>query len=659
MVNYPGRFTQQMWTKNFGGIDSKATVLNIGDNEAADITNWNIGLSGAITRRDGTAPLVTIGDNANPQIVWWSPFYDVDGEERYAAIAKDASGNLDFFDCDTVGGTYTNRGYTGMTLSGSDAYKYIHANWKGSVIVANGTDTPIYGLYGETIQDMKTASLLDPPTGVEAFGYGDGGVSATNQSLYAVAAVTARGETTVGYASLNGTTSTGARCKTFLSGDLNSGDYNRVTWNPVDGAIAYRVYWGSTDSGDSGRNPFLGITNKYTLVGEVPSTVTLFDDNMAALPAVYKDALYPLQTVNGAYRTWTDWETNGWPKGFAIVARGRDERAFAWRDNYVWASALNNPLDWLALNDAFAFSVDGGTDKTITGIASLYEYILIFTRTQCFVYTGASSQDITLQKVIGRGCVSHHSIVNVEGDVYFWSDYGPTSFKRIMSGADISSSTDFNKRIQNQIFTDTNVDEWRRIHGYRYIPENRVVWAVPAPNETSNSIAYVFQFDVNGWSKYDNWAFTHCGIDAAYGVYAVREPDANGANALWNLMTGNDDNGTAITASYKTGWYDMRSWDTRKRLIFTDVICDRSVGNYTFSITWSWDYGIQTSLPITCTQTTTDGCTIETTSSTTSEHRVFADGIGSAFQLEFSSTAKLPCQIIGWRPETRGKGIRK
>lgn len=656
MVNYPGRFTQQMWTKNFGGIDSKATVLNIGDNEAADITNWNIGLSGAITRRDGTAPLVTIGDNANPQIVWWSPFYDENGDEKYAAIAKDASGDLDFFDCDTVGGTYTNRGATSMTLSGSDAYKYIHANWRGCVIVANGTDQPVYGCYGQTVEGLKDASLLDPPTGVVAYGFNDGGVTTDNSSDYAVSAVTARGETPVAYASKPGTINgAGARTKTVAVGDLGINDYNSITWNPVDGAIAYRIYFANAVGG---RNSYQG-ANIFSLVSEVPSTVTQYDDNQSALPAVYNGALHPQQTVNGAYRTWTDWETNGWPKGFCIVARGRDERAFAWRDNYVWASALNNPLDWLALNDAFAFSVDGGTDKTITGIASLYEYILIFTRTQCFVYTGASAQDITLQKVIGRGCVSHHSIVNVEGDVYFWSDYGPTSFKRIMSGADISTSTDFNKRIQNQIFTDTNVDEWRRIHGYRYIPENRVVWAVPAPTGTSNSIAYVFQFDVNGWSKYDNWQFTHCGIDAAYGVYGVREPDANGANALWNLMTGNDDNGTAITASYKTGWYDMRSWDTRKRLIFTDVICDRSVGNYTFSITWSWDYGIQTSLPITCTQTTTDGCTIETTSSTTTEHRVFADGIGSAFQLEFISTAKLPCKIIGWRPEVRGKGVRK
>lgn len=81
-----------MWTKNFGGIDSKATVLNIGDNEAADITNWNIGLSGAITRRDGTATLVTIGDNANPQIVWWSPFYDVDGEEQSLLLPRTRRG---------------------------------------------------------------------------------------------------------------------------------------------------------------------------------------------------------------------------------------------------------------------------------------------------------------------------------------------------------------------------------------------------------------------------------------------------------------------------------------------------------------------------------------------------------------------------------------
>ena len=653
MVNYPGRFTQQMWTKNFGGIDAKATVLNIGDNEAADITNWNIGLSGAITRRDGTAPLVTIGDNAHPQAVWWSPFYDTDGTQRFAAIAKDSAGNLDFWDASLVGGAYTNRGPTGMTLSGSDNYKYIHANWKGSVLVANGTDTPIYGVYGSTVQDLKTASLLSGPTVVIQNPTGSSGFP---YAKYAVSALTARGETVAVQASN----------PSGVAWDWNSLTatvYNAIAWSPVSGAIGYRIYFAlGSGAGISGERSVgqTGVTDsgRYTLIMDVPATVTSYNDNVAVLPAVYANYT-PMKTVSSAYRTWTDWETNGWPHGFAVVARGRDERCFAWRENYVWASALNNPIDWLSLNDAFAFSVDGGTDKTITAITSLYEYILIFTKTQCFVYTGASQQDITLQKVIGRGCVSQRSVVNVEGDVYFWSDYGPTSFKRIMSGADISSSTDFNKRIQNQIFTDTNVDEWRRISGYRYIPENRVVWAVPGVGQTKNTMAYVYQFDVNGWSKYDNWEFTHCGIDASYGVYGLREPDTNSENSLWNLMTGNDDNTVAITASYKTGWYDMRSWDTRKRLIFTDIVTDRSIGNYTFSVTWSWDYGIQTSLPITCTQTTTDGCTIETTSSTTTEHRVFADGIGSAFQLEFISTAKLPCKIIGWRPEVRGKGVRK
>ena len=654
MPNYPGRFSQQMWTKNFGGIDSKATVLNIADNEAADITNWDIGLSGALTRRAGTEDLVVIGDNANPQAVWWSPFYDEEGIQRFAAIAKDAAGNLDFFDADLVGGTYTNRGPTGMTVTGGDAYKYIHANWHGSVLVANGVDTPVYGLYGETVEDLKTASRLAGPATVIQNPTGSSGF---NYSLYAVSALTARGET-------EAVTASNPSGVSWDWNTLTVNQYNTIAWSPVDGAIGYRIYFAlgpgngfTTGERSVGQTSVLS-SGRYTLIMDVPPNVTSFNDNLAVLPAVYSNYT-PMQTVNSAYRTWADWETNGWPKGFCVVARGRDERCFAWRENYVWVSALNNPLDWLALNDAFAFSIDGGTDKTITAIASLYEYILIFTKTQCFVYTGASASDITLQKVIGRGCVSMHSVVNVEGDVYFWSDYGPTSFKRIMSGADISSSTDFNKRIQNQLFTSTNVDEWYRISGYRYIPENRVVWAVPGVEQTKNTMAFVFQFDVNAWSKYDNWEFTHCGIDQSYGVYGLREPDANGVSHLWSLMSGETDNGTNISASYKTGWYDMRAWDQRKRLIFTDVICDRSVGNYQFSITWSWDYGIQTSNPVTCTQTTTDGCTIETTSSSTTEHRVFADGIGSAFQLEFTSTAALPCKIIGWRPEVRAKGIRK
>lgn len=649
MPNYNGRFTQAMFTKNFGGIDSKATVLNINDNEAADITNFDVGLDGSITRRAGTAIAATIGDNANPQAVFWMPFYDDDGVERFCAIAKDSAGNLDWFDAADVDGTYTNRSATGMTLTAENAHKYIGANWQGAVIVANGTDQPVYAKYGEDVKTLKNASLIDNPTTLITTKVGTGGVNFGN--IYGVTAITPRGETQMAVGETIG----------INWDDLSSSNYNLLSWYPVEGASGYRIYWFQYFV--SGLVPNRGfdplVLSTWYRIADVPASDTTFIDNAPNVPQSYTTAPFNAPFNNTAYRTWKDWEDNGWPHGFSVVSRGRDERAFAWRGQYVWASALNNPKDWLAPNDSFAFSVDGGTDKTITAVASLHEYILVFTRTMCFVYTGASADSITLVKVIPRGCTSMRSIVNFDGDLYFWSDYGPTSFKRIMSGADISSASAFNRRIQNILFNQTNTQEWDRICAHRHIPESRIVWAVPGVDQTKNTLGIVYQADTQSWSKYDNWEFCHCGTDSNYGVYGIREADGSGVAKLWNLMSSNQDNGSSITATYKTGWYDMRSWDTRKRLVFTDVIVDRSQGAYTFTVNWSWDYGIQDGTAVTLTETTTEGATIETTSSSTTEHRVFADGFGNAFQLTFSTTANAPLKVIGWRPEIRGRGVRK
>lgn len=657
MPNYAGRFVQQMWTKNFGGIDSKATILNIKDNEAADITNFNIGIDGSITRRDGYTAVAFTGFTVAPtEILYWAPFYDEDGFKHYLMIGTgtDADGvSHNVWDSDLPEGPYTGRGTVTFTLGIADAYKFIVANWKGSVIVGNGTDAPVYYKYGETATTLKEASKIKDPTALVVVKVGAGPLS--DIYSYAVSAYTPRGET---------------RTASFCGGvnptaPISASNYALLSWEPVLGASGYRIYWLSTDAAKYTSRGFDGAgpgANTWVQIAELPNTTLSYGDDAVAIGSAFMfnggKGWYSPQTISAAYRMPSDWEDHGYPHGFTVIARGRDERLMSWRGQYVWVSAQSVPIDFMAEGDSFVFNIDGGLDRDITSISTLYDYTLVFTKSQCFIYTGSSADTITLEKMIGRGCTSHKSVVSIEGDLYFWSDYGPTSFKRIMAGADISSSTDFNKRIQNLIFDSTNPEYWNRICCFRFIPDNRVVWAVPAVGETLNSIGIVFQFDVNAWSKYDNWRFQHCLVDDNYTVYGVSEA-SGGTNYLAEIYYGTSDNGTAIEASYKTGWFDMRSWETRKRLVWSDVVVDRAVGNYTFQTKWAWDYDREISSPITCTETTTDGSTIESTSSNASVHRVFADGIGNAFQLVFTTSSSTPLKILGWRPEIRGRGVRQ
>lgn len=283
MPNYTGRFTQSMYTQNFGGINARATVLNIGDNAAADITNFNIGIDGAIIRRNGSAIACTIGDYATPEIVFWKPFYDEDGIERFGAIAKNSTGALHWYDCDTPTGTYVDRGATGMTLDGSNSYKYVGANWKGAMLVANGTDQPIYAKYGQSVQTLKDASKLPDMSIVKTTRIPlAGAYSTTLKTVYGVTAVTARGETLLADSATYGWDFT----------NLTPSIYNLITWDPVAGATGYRIYFAFLYA--PGAAPVRGFNpvaiNTWYRIADVPGSETSWMDQTSTLP-------YPLKPI--------------------------------------------------------------------------------------------------------------------------------------------------------------------------------------------------------------------------------------------------------------------------------------------------------------------------------------------------------------------------
>lgn len=613
--------TQELTANIFGGLNAVASMLTVGNTEASTLQNWDIGRSGAITKRAGYVVSASnpgnggrimglmAGHSTNGAMTWWAvaTTASTSGFTVWEAPLAPTAAWTERFSSAKFGTTTTD--VNGLV-------------WIGHGYMANGVDDPLYVSSGSAAKTVEEASLLSPVTGITGFSAFTGG-----SRRYAVTALTARGQTPVSQTLVvNGAVTPSVAEPTILS------------WTPVVGASSYRL--------------LRQIGEECLMITEVPASSTTASDTGQTMVAGTNPP-----TVNTAYNTPNAWNTTP-PKGFIAVARGRDERLLAWAGQNVWASALRDGLNWFAPQDAFQFFVTGGTDNNVVGIASLFDYIVVLTSTDCLLYTGASIDTITLQKVIPIGCVSSKSVVYAgEGDVYFWSQYGPVRLSRIVQGADVAAAIQFNDRIRPHIIANTNRSAWSSITGVNDITTSRITWAVPGTGQTKNTLAYVYQYDVDAFSHYTNWQWADTIQHGGFTIYGIRSTSPT-VDTIATMSTGLTDNGTPIVAVYKTGWMDMRSWVQRKRVTWCDVVTDRTVGAYAMTFGYAFDYERVIGPSVVCTPTTTDGATIYTTSPMATEHRVYMAGIGNAFQLTFTSSDANGCRILGWRPYVVMNGVR-
>lgn len=740
---YQGRSNQGLDSHNFGGINTRNGLVNLAENEAMDIVNFDIAPDGAITRRKGYALIASTF--TNPQSL--NVFFRFDsghvGTEWWSIIA-----NGKFWEASDPYGTWTDRtGGVTFTYSADT----VAIGYRGHIYAANGVDLPIYQAPGLVATTLKLASVILPPTSLAIQKIGTPGGGAMT---YYIASQSGRGITNPESASVlaaSGATPTGV-------------NYNRITWTPSVSAVAQNIYKSQTGALNAGESCYQIMTTvdpgvatlddngAYSITGLVINKigtagttnykyiVTSFVGgieeecayatvlNLAAVglgsgtqqivlaPVVgaTKYALYvfmaagtytnnragsfnggvgvtiphdgfykiresttttiidwspgsgvlgaltnPLTewmtapTIYPAANTPADWDTNGQPQGFAVLAGGKAERLLAWRNSTVWASALQNGLDWYQPNDAFTFSMTGDGDKNIKAIGQMMDYMIVFSSVQGFAFTGTTATEIFQAKIMPIGCSSPRALTHVDLDLWFWGQYGPTNLKRVLYGQDIQPNTGLSAKVNSLVYQ-SNRSIWQRIVAYFDTPNNRVVYCYPSPNAASNDTCLVYNTLTNSWVKYDNWKLAAVAIDSKARVFSLTTD-----GHLAQLGLGNLDGTNTITATYKTAWYDLGTWATRKRLLWVDIIGDRQGGPYTFTVNASFDYGLYTDTPITCTETTTGGVTIETTSPNATIHRVFVDGFGEAFQLTFTTSAgDEPVRVLGWRPDTRFKGIR-
>ena len=605
---YVGRTTQEPETINFGGLNLKATALNLRDGEAQDITNLDIDISGALTSRMGYAALSSV----TGPVEFFNNYFTSDGQEVFVIIA-----NHRFYESTSINGPFINR--TGsIILTGT--------NWIGSYIadafiVGNGVDEPIISTLGSDIQTIQSASQIASPTIIQVTVVGTPGVTAYT---YTITSVTGRGEApNVGA----GATATG-------NATLSSTNYNQISWVGITGALSYNIY------------KFVG--GVYLLIGN--TTASTFPDTGQATSAISPPV------TNTAFNTPNDWNLNGQPEGFAVLARGRNQHLIAWRKNAVWAAAYGSVTDWFKTNDAFSFLVQGGEDNSIKAVVTLFDFTVMFSPTNAFVYSGSSAADLTQSKILHTGCVSPYSIVPVGDDIYIWSQFGPTTLSRILQGADVQT-TAMAVKVNPLVYDQTNRSTWNKIAGWHDIRNQRVCWAYPSTVSAANDMVLVWCYTIvqpdgtkGAWTKFTGWsvvnAITSASTSNIYG--------ATPSGSIAQFHTGTTDAGAAILWSYKSAWYDLRTW-LKKRMIWLNLVMDAA---YTYAVTidTAWEFnrnGMTQSHTVT--NTTTDGYTTNETGDY-NQHPIYTEGHGKHFQFVFSG--ETPARIIAWRPECRVKGLR-
>lgn len=604
---FQGRSVQGVENRMFGGINELANIINLKQGYAQDMDNFEIDPTLAIRRRDGVALIATLGSDLR----YLGTYFTAEGDQVFVAVCDNK-----FWEAADISGPWVDR--TGsVSLSAVDA-PWIGADLGGRFVLTNGLDAPITHKYGEDARTLKDASLVDIPSNCTLTEGGTAGVFTS----YGVTAITARGETPISnLVSTNNSTCTASTP-------------NTISWDLVPGAQGYKIYrYDSTSANMRYMGSVGALTSSYADIGQAG-----------------EDSIAP--ATNTAHNTPTTWDSEP-PTGFIVVARGRAQRMLAFRNGYFWSSALGDSLNWLQPNDAFDQPIYGGKDNNIIAGATLYDYTLLCSMTNTFVYQGSTYQDFNLVKILNVGCQSHHSMVSAGDNLYFWSEVGPNSFARVMDGQDIQTQQGVNNAVQNTVSTLSNRPYWSKIVGWNHLRNNRIGWAYPNGSSSVNDKALLLSYSGGtAWSRHSMPPIVNAVVDTLRVVYVGC---ADGR--IYQLYSGNTDNGTVIPATYETGWYDTQSFLNRQ-ITFLDVICDKTAGAYNLQVEVLFDFA-STGSTHTLTETTTDGVNVVIATPLANVHRLYVKGFGRYFKFKFTvSDSPTAPRVLGWRPEMYSKGIR-
>lgn len=609
---FQGRSVQGVEKTNVKGLDENSSIIAIGQGSAVDMDNFEVDLSGAIKLKMGRSLVYDFG----VPIRYMGSYFSTDGVEVWVAVA-----GTSFYEAATPYGPWTLRSTT-QTISATDG-PWISAELNGKFVLVNGVDAPLYHTPNSYLNTLKMASLVAPPDGLSLTVVG---ASASSPIEYVLTSITANGESFIS-----------SNVKTVAGPNLSGSEYINLAWITRGGAQGYNIYRSQSAAGN------VPVFYKIASVGKLTNA---FSDTGYA-----NGALLPT-TLGTSTNTPAIWDTTP-PTTIATIARGRAQRMIATVGTNMQATALSDPLDWETPSDAFSLPIRGGTDNVIRAIGALYDYTLLMSDTNTFVYTGSSYNDFNQVKILNIGCRSPNSLVSAGDELYFWSDLGPNSLSRVQYGQDLETNQPFSLPISRTVSSLSNKSYWSKIVAWKDVNNLRIAWAYPNGTGTSNSKALLRGTVQPGWSRHSVPAIVSAVVAEDRTVYVGCED-----GKIYKLNDGYTDNGAMISGYYETGWYDSQS-NLNKYIDNLTVITDKSLGAYQLTVQLYWDFADTANSTHTLTETTTDGVLVENATNTANTHILYTQGMGKFFKIRFSAAeSTTPPRILGWREEMYTKGRR-
>lgn len=190
-------------------------------------------------------------------------------------------------------------------------------------------------------------------------------------------------------------------------------------------------------------------------------------------------------------------ENNPPPSGIKYLATHRS-RLFAADDTTLYYSKVLFPE---AFDPDFTESVNPNDGQKITAIHAAHDVLIIFKSSSMYVLVGDDPNDWSIRLVDSDiGCVSHRSVVTVEGRTYFWSEQGPMVWdgegKPVPIGLPYIAST---ISADNLGFVSLSI-----ICAAPDLTRQRVMFAVPGEGQVRNTLILPFNYRLGVWES-DIW----------------------------------------------------------------------------------------------------------------------------------------------------------
>jgi hypothetical protein len=523
---------QEGWIK---GVNKLVSNTQIKDTEIADSIDIQLVEDGKIQcPRDGQA---YYGTSSGSRVTGLYPYYKSDGTKT---LLRTAGTNLQKY----VGTTPTNvtggTGYTtGLNTNGIVAYDKLY--------LCNGTDNLTY-YDGTQVQSFtqRTAPTISSVTRT-------GGGAGTFTYSYKVTTVTANGETTP----------SAAMSQTQNVAELTASIYLTVTWSAVTGAIGYNIY-GNKD----GHWYFMAYV-------EGNGTVT-YVDNGSDIP--------------NEFFTTPEGNSTGGQKG-KYIALYKDS-LFILGDtanpSRLYYSGGGDKLEDFTVGGGGGFiDVSKNDGQAGTGMIVFKDSLLVFKERSIyqFTFTSAGLPSVT-QVNPGVGCVAPRSIVAVENDVFFASEFGVyTVGNEAGFSFDVLRTNELSAKVRSiyQTIDPAYIQNMSAVYG-KVANKNLVIFSYTPSGSTTNEKALVYDRERLAWYPWSNIK-ANCftvfkGTDGVNHV--LYGCDSSGY--VKEALTGYDDFGSAIAADFTLKSVSFGETNTYKKLKRIDLLLRQPQGSITLDI---------------------------------------------------------------------------